>query len=102
MLLPAIGDEDEEQEESSPPAPVTTTATASTASKTERKSAGEATPTTTSTTSFNGHKYFGIKSYLHKFYENATCNASDLEDFEDDRYVELMLKLLRINSLLSS
>lgn len=67
MVLPAIGDEDEEED----PA----IATAATSAK-----EGPA-----ASTSFNGHKYFGIKSYLHKFYENATCNASDLEDFEDDR-----------------
>lgn len=68
MVLPAIGDEDEEEDTSAVPVKTTEKAEAS----------AEAT-------SFNGHKYFGIKSYLHKFYENATCNASDLEDFEDDR-----------------
>lgn len=31
----------------------------------------------------NGHKYFGIKSYLHNFYDNV--RNSDLDDFDEDR-----------------
>lgn len=34
----------------------------------------------------NGHQYFGIKSYLHNFYENV--RNSDLDDFDEDRYEE--------------
>lgn len=78
--LPAIGDEDEEQEEGKAASRSPMVAAASSSGAAASKKGAASTPSSSSTCS---KPYFGVRSYLHKFYENA-CTASDLEDYEED------------------